>query len=91
MSVDFDLVADAMVFVGGSRCDHAEGYGDCYESEQGLFHGVSCLRLGAGDVTRATLQTDDSRVDDAYRSLRGERLSTENLARYARPSSGNER
>jgi hypothetical protein len=42
MSVDFDLVADAMVFVGGSRCDHAEGYGDGYESEQGLFHGVSC-------------------------------------------------
>jgi hypothetical protein len=42
MSVDFDLVADAMMFLGGSRCDHAEGDGDCYESEQGLFHGVSC-------------------------------------------------
>jgi hypothetical protein len=42
MSVDFDLVADAVVFVGGSRCDHAEGYGDGYESEQGVFHGVSC-------------------------------------------------
>jgi len=42
MSVDFDLVADAMVFVGGSRRDHAEGYGDSYESEEGVFHCVSC-------------------------------------------------
>jgi len=45
MSVDFDLVADAMVFVGGSRCDHAEGYGDSYESEEGVFHCVSCERV----------------------------------------------
>jgi hypothetical protein len=45
MSVDFDLVADAMVNVGVSRCDHADGYGNCYESEKGLFHGVSCWRV----------------------------------------------